>query len=78
MKLSEDKLDQVIGWALIVGIAGNLLLCLNLYRQFNNLESKTTQLSNDTAVAVQELSRYVWEIKSTDKQQSNNKIGEFE
>jgi len=78
MKLSEDKLDQVIGWAIIVGIAGNLLLCLNLYRQVSNLESKTTQLSNDTAVAVQELSRYVWEIKSTNKQQSNNKIGEFE
>jgi len=78
MKLSENKLNQVTGWALIIGMAGNLLLCLNLYWQISNLESKTTQLSNDTAVAVQELSRYVWEIKSTDKQQSNNKIGEFE
>ena len=78
MKLSEERLERLIGWSIIIGITGNLLLCLNLYRQVNHLESKVNQLSNDTAVAVQELSRYVWEIRNTDNQQSKNKPGEFE
>ena len=63
MKLSEDRLDQVIGWAIIVGIAGNLLMCLNLYRQVGNLEYKVNQLDSNLYTALQSLSRDVWEMK---------------
>ena len=76
MKLSEDKLDQVIGWAIIVGIAGNLLLCLNLYRQVGNLEYKVNQLDSNLYTALQSLSQDVWTFKNSDK--VKNRTGEFE
>jgi hypothetical protein len=63
MKLSEDRLDQVIGWAIIVGIAGNLLMCLNLYRQIGDLEYKVYSLDGNINSAIQSLSRDVWEMK---------------
>lgn len=63
MKLSEDRLDQVIGWAIIIGIAGNLLMCLNLYRQIGNLEYKVHSLDGNINSAIQSLSRDVWEMK---------------
>jgi len=63
MRLSEDKLDQVIGWAIIVGIAGNLLMCLNLYRQIGDLEYKVYSLDGNLNSAIQSLSRDVWEMK---------------
>ncbi len=63
MKLSEDRLDQVIGWAIIVGIAGNLLMCLNLYRQIGDLEYKVHSLDGNINSAIQSLSRDVWEMK---------------
>lgn len=61
--MSEETLDKIIGWAMIVGIAGNLLLCLNLYRQIGNLEYKVYQLDSNINSAVQSLSRDVWEMK---------------
>ena len=63
MKLSEDRLDQVIGWTIIVGIAGNLLMCLNLYRQIGDLEYKVYSLDGNLNSAIQSLSRDVWEMK---------------
>ena len=63
MKLSEDRLDQVIGWSIIIGLAGNLLMCLNLYRQIGDLEYKVYQLDGNLNSAVQSLSRDVWEMK---------------
>ena len=63
MKLSEDRLDQVIGWAIIIGIVGNLLMCLNLYRQIGNLEYKVHSLDGNINSAIQSLSRDVWEMK---------------
>jgi len=64
MKLSEDRLDQVIGWAIVIGIAGNLLMCLNLYRQIGNLEYKVHSLDGNINSAIQSLSRDVWEMKN--------------
>ena len=61
--MSEETLDKVIGWAMIVGIAGNLLLCLNLYRQIGNLEYKVYSLDGNLNSAIQSLSRDVWEMK---------------
>ena len=63
MKLSEDRLDQVIGWSIIVGITGNLLMCLNLYRQIGDLEYKVYSLDGNLNSAIQSLSRDVWEMK---------------
>jgi len=63
MKISEDRLDQVIGWAIIVGLAGNLLMCLNLYRQIGDLEYKVYSLDGNINSAIQSLSRDVWEMK---------------
>jgi len=63
MKISEDRLDQVIGWAIIVGLAGNLLMCLNLYRQIGDLEYKVYSLDGNLNSAIQSLSRDVWEMK---------------
>ena len=63
MKLSEDRLDQVIGWSIIIGLAGNLLMCLNLYRQIGDLEYKVYQLDGNVNSAIQSLSRDVWEMK---------------
>lgn len=61
--MSEETVDKIIGWAMIVGIAGNLLLCLNLYRQIGNLEYKVYSLDGNLNSAIQSLSRDVWEMK---------------
>lgn len=76
MKLSEDKLDQVIGWSIIVGLAANMIMCLNLYRQMGNLEYKVNQLDSNLYTALQSLSQDVWTLKNSDK--ITNKTGEFE
>ena len=61
--MSEETVDKIIGWAMILGIAGNLLLCLNLYRQIGNLEYKVYSLDGNLNSAIQSLSRDVWEMK---------------
>jgi len=66
----------VIGWAIIVGLAGNLLLCLNLYRQVGNFEHKVNQLDSNLYTTMQSLSQDVWTLKNADK--ITNKTGEFE
>ena len=63
MKLSEDRLDQVIGWSIIIGLGANLLLSLSLYRQLGNLEYKVHALDGSMNSAIQSLSRDVWEMK---------------
>jgi len=61
--LSEDKLDQIIGWSIIVGLATNLMLSLSLYRQIGDLEYKVHSLDGSMNSAIQSLSRDVWEMK---------------
>ena len=61
--MSEDTLDKVIGWSIIVGLGVNLLLSLNLYRQMGNLEYKVYSLDGNLNSAIQSLSRDVWEMK---------------
>ena len=75
MKLSEERLEQVIGWSIIVGISGSLLMCLNLYRQVGNLEYKVNQLETDVYAAIQTLSTDVYSLKHS---QPTNRTGEFE
>ena len=75
MKLSEERLEQVIGWSIIIGIAGNLALCLNLYRQVGNLEYKVNQVESNMYSAVQSLSTEVYSLKHS---QSTNRTGQFE
>ena len=75
MKLSEERLEQVIGWSIIVGISGSLLMCLNLYRQVGNLEYKVNQLETDVYAAIQTLSTDVYSLKHS---QSTNRTGQFE
>jgi len=75
MKLSEERLEQLIGWSIIIGIAGNLLLCLNLYRQMGNLEYKVNQVESNLYNAVQTLSTEVYTLKHS---KPVNRTGEFE
>ena len=75
--MSEERLEQIIGWSIIVGIAGNLLLCLNLYRQIGNLEYKVHSLDGSMNSAIQSLSRDVWDLKYAN-QSHPNKTGQFE
>ena len=75
MKLSEERLEQVIGWSIIVGISGSLLMCLNLYRQVGNLEYKVNQLETDVYSAIQTLSTDVYTLKNS---KPYNRTGEFE
>ena len=75
MKLSEERLEQVIGWSIIVGISGSLLMCLNLYRQVGDLEYKVNQLETDVYAAIQTLSTDVYSLKQS---QSTNHTGQFE
>ena len=75
MKLSEERLEQVIGWSIIVGISGSLLMCLNLYRQVGNLEYKVNQLETDVYAAIQTLSTDVYSLKHS---QPTNRTGQFE
>lgn len=73
--MSEERLEQIIGWSIVIGIAGNLLLCLNLYRQIGNLEYKVNQLDSNLNSAVQSLSTDVWNLKN---HSYPNKTGQFE
>ena len=73
--MSEERLEQIIGWSIVIGIAGNLLLCLNLYRQIGNLEYKVNQLDSNLNSAVQSLSTDVWNLKN---HSHPNKTGQFE
>jgi hypothetical protein len=75
MKLSEERLEQLIGWSIIIGITGNLLLCLNLYRQMGNLEYKVNQVESNLYNAVQSLSTEVYSLKNA---KPHNRTGEFE
>jgi hypothetical protein len=61
--MSDLSLEKVVGWSLIVGIAANTLMCLNLYRQIGDLEYKVYQLDSNLNSAIQSLSRDVWELK---------------
>ena len=61
--MNEVNLERVVGWSLIVGIAANLLLSLNLYKQIGDLEYKVHSLDGSMNSAVQSLSRDVWEMK---------------
>ena len=75
--MSEETLDKVIGWSIILGLAGNLLLCLNLYRQMGNLQYKVNQVDSNLNSAVQSLSTDVWNLKNQSKPY-HNKTGQFE
>ena len=75
MKLSDERLEQIIGWSIIVGISSSLLMCLNLYRQVGNLEYKVNQLETDVYAAIQTLSTEVYSLKQS---QPTNRTGQFE
>lgn len=75
MKLSEERFEQVIGWSIVIGISGSLLMCLNLYRQVGNLEYKVNQLEESVYAAMQSLSTDVYTLKNS---QPTNKTGQFE
>ena len=75
MKLSEERLEQLIGWSIVIGITGNLLLCLNLYRQMGNLEYKVNQVESNLYSAVQSLSTELYSLKHS---KPTNRTGEFE
>ena len=75
--MSEETLDKVIGWSIILGLAGNLLLCLNLYRQMGNLEYKVNQVDSNLNSAIQSLSTDVWNLKNQ-SESYHNKTGQFE
>ena len=61
--MSDVNLEKVVGWSLVVGIATNLLLSRNLYKQIGDLEYKVHSLDGSMNSAVQSLSRDVWEMK---------------
>ena len=61
--MNNVSLEKVVGWSIIVGIAANTLMCLNLYRQLGDLEYKVHSLDGNVNSAVQSLSRDVWEMK---------------
>jgi len=61
--VNNVSLEKVVGWSIIVGIAANTLMCLNLYRQLGELEYKVHSLDSYVNSAVQSLSRDVWEMK---------------
>ena len=61
--MSDVNLEKVVGWSLVVGIAANLLLSLNLYKQIGDLEYKVHSLDGSMNSAVQSLSRDVWGMK---------------
>lgn len=75
MKLSEKRLGQLVGWSFLIGVAGNLLLCLTLYRQMGNLEYKVNQLDSNLYSAIQSLSIEVYSLKNS---KQTNRTGEFE
>jgi hypothetical protein len=75
MKLSEKQLGQLVGWSFFIGVAGNLLLCLNLYRQIGNLEYKVNQVESNLYSAVQSLSTDLHSLKYS---KQTNRTGEFE
>jgi len=75
MKLSEKRLGQLVGWSFLIGVTGNLLLCLTLYRQMGNLEYKVNQLDSNLYSVIQSLSIEVYSLKNS---KQTNRTGEFE
>ena len=75
MKLSDERLEQIIGWSIIIGISSSLLMCLNLYRQVGNLEYKVNQTNENLYSAIESLSTELYSLKHS---QSTNRTGEFE
>ena len=75
MKLSDERLEQIIGWSIIIGISSSLLMCLNLYRQVGNLEYKVNQTNESLYSAIESLSTELYSLKHS---QSTNRTGEFE
>ena len=75
MKLSDERLEQIIGWSIIIGISSSLLMCLNLYRQVGNLEYKVNQTNENLYSAIESLSTELYSLKHS---QSTNRTGQFE
>ena len=50
--MSEERLKQVVGATLLGGVAINMLMCLNLYRQMGDLEYKLHQLDSTLYTAI--------------------------
>lgn len=63
---------KLFKYTLIGVVFLNLGMCLNLYRQMIHLEYKISQLESNTLNSFQSLSRFIWEIKSPDSNNSNN------
>ena len=75
MKLNEEKLDNIIGWTIIVSIVGSLGMCLNLYLRLGDLEYKVNQTNENLYAAIQTLSTDVHTLKYS---KSTNQTGQFE
>ena len=75
MKLSDISTEKIVGWSLIVGIAANTIMCLNLYRQIGNLEYKVNQLDSNLYSAIQSLSTDLYSLKNS---KPYNHTGQFE
>lgn len=73
--MTEQKIQQIVGWSIIVGIVGNLTMCLNLYYQVGNLEYKVNQTNENLYSAIESLSTELYSLKHS---QSTNRTGEFE
>ena len=71
----NEKVKSVVGWTLIGGVALNLLMALNLYRQVGNLEYKVNQTNENLYAAIESLSTDVYSLKNS---KSTNRTGEFE
>ena len=71
----KDKTQVIVGWTLVGGVALNLLMTLNLYRQMGNLEYKVNQVNESLYAAVDSLSNDVYTLKNS---KPTNRTGEFE
>ena len=73
-----DKQKTIIKYTLVGSVSLNLLMCLNLYHQMGQLEYKTYQIDSNLNNAIGSLSRDVWEMKSSQSNNSSNYSGRFE
>lgn len=73
--MMTEKQNKIIKYVVVGGVAINMLMCLNLYRQMLSLQYQVTQLESDSMSAIQSLSRYVWEMKNPD---ANGYSSDFE
>jgi len=67
MTITEERLKQVVGATLLGGVAINMLMCLNLYRQMGDLEYKLNQLDSTLYTAISSVSRDVSDLKNANK-----------